>query len=86
MPPALLALFVLLAVVCGAVGYWFGSSHAPQTTDDAAVTARDDFIEQLRELAWQHRDVSPELSTIVIDEITQHHRRGHGQLPGGPSS
>ena len=86
MPLALLALFVLLTVISGAVGYWFGSSYAPQTTDGAAVAERDDFIEQLRELAWQHRDVSPELSTIVIDEITQHHRRGHGQLPGGPSS
>jgi hypothetical protein len=39
------------------------------------LAERDAFIEQLRELAWQHRDVSPELSTIVIDEITAHHRR-----------
>jgi hypothetical protein len=47
------------------------------------VAERDAFIEHLRELAWQHRDVSPELSTIVIDEISQRHRRG--QLPGGPT-
>ena len=47
-----------------------------------ALAERDAFIEQLRELAWQHRDVSPELSTIIIDEITTHHRR----LSSGPDA
>ena len=42
------------------------------------LAERDAFIEQLRELAWQHRDVSPELSTIIIDEITTRHRRLSG--------
>jgi hypothetical protein len=46
------------------------------------LAEREAFIEQLRELAWQHRDVSPELSTIIIDEITIHHRR----LSGGPDA
>ena len=30
---------------------------------------RDAFIEHLRELAWRDRDVAPELSTVVLDEI-----------------
>lgn len=58
---------------------------APAVTVPGApreLAERDAFIEQLRELAWQHRDVSPELSTIIIDEITTHHRR----LSGGPDA
>ncbi|QBX54583.1 hypothetical protein EXE58_03250 [Nocardioides seonyuensis] len=76
---------VLLLVFVGgaiAVAFWLGRMTAPVTADPrsaAEIAERDAFIEQLRELAWQHRDVSPELSTIVIDEITQRHRRG---LPG----
>ena len=27
------------------------------------------FPEHLRELAWRDRDVAPELSTVVLDEI-----------------
>lgn len=75
----LLLLFVVGAV---AVAFWLGRTTAPASADPRAaaeLAERDAFIEQLRELAWQHRDVSPELSTIVIDEITQRHRRG---LPG----
>lgn len=88
MSPAVLlpVLFVLLAIVCGTIGYTVGRASAPAALTDAAGTAeRDAFIEHLRELAWQHRDVSPELSTIIIDEIAQRHRRGHGQLPGASS-
>lgn len=88
MPPALLLpVFVVLALVCGAIGYSFGRSAAPQVPPDAgAINERDVFIEHLRELAWQHRDISPELSTIIIDEISQRHRRGPGQLPGSSVS
>ena len=75
-------LFVLLVAVALPVAYWLGRTSAPATppppVDPAAVAERDAFIQQLRELAWQHRDVSPELSTIIIDEITTHHRRLSG--------
>lgn len=76
--PAGLLFLVLLAAGLP-IAFWLGRSTAPQLpSSDAAVAERDAFIEQLRELAWQHRDVSPELSTIVIDEITTHHRRLSG--------
>lgn len=76
-------LFLALLAVGLPVAFWLGRSTAPQQpSSDAAVAERDAFIEQLRELAWQNRDVSPELSTIVIDEITRHHRR----LSSGPES
>ncbi|HXH77693.1 hypothetical protein [Nocardioides sp.] len=87
MPLALLLpVLIVLALVCGAIGYSFGRSAALQAPPDAgAINERDVFIEHLRELAWQHRDISPELSTILIDEISQRHRRGPGQLPGSPA-
>ena len=50
--------------VAGSAGW----AHRPvpvevPTGGGPALAERDAFIEQLRELAWQHRDVSPELST-----------------------
>ena len=80
---------VLMIVLIGAA-FWAGrmsagAGAAPPVSAPAApreLAERDGFIEQLRELAWQHRDVSPELSTIIIDEITTHHRR----LSSGPDA
>ena len=43
------------------------------------------FVGDLRELVWQHRDLAPELSTIVLDEIRTFQRR-QAELdgPDGP--
>lgn len=81
---------LLVVVVLIGLAFWAGRMSAgtaatPAVADPRAtreLAERDAFIEQLRELAWQHRDVSPELSTIIIDEITTHHRR----LSGGPDA
>ncbi|MCY4727016.1 hypothetical protein NYO98_12080 [Nocardioides sp. STR2] len=79
----LLLVVVLVALVAGSAGWALGRSSVAAPTDGGpALAERDAFIEQLRELAWQHRDVSPELSTIIIDEIATRHRR----LPGGPNA
>lgn len=77
-PLLLLFVVVVVALVAGSVGYSMGRTSVPPAVDHGALAERDAFIEQLRELAWQHRDVSPELSTIVIDEIASHHRRLSG--------
>lgn len=77
---------LLVVVVLIAMAFWAGrmsvGTTTPSVVADPAGTRelaeREAFIEQLRELAWQHRDVSPELSTIIIDEITTHHRRLSG--------
>ena len=81
MTSLLLPLFLLLV----GVAFWAGRMSVGGPTPAVAPAAaprelaeRDAFIEQLRELAWQHRDVSPELSTIIIDEITTRHRRLSG--------
>ena len=81
MTSLLLPLFLVLV----GVAFWagrmsVGGAPTPITPTAAPreLAERDAFIEQLRELAWQHRDVAPELSTIIIDEITTHHRRLSG--------
>ena len=82
--------WLLIFVVLIGAAFWAGrlSAGGASTPAVAPPTAprelaeRDAFIEQLRETAWQHRDVSPELSTIIIDEITTHHRR----LSSGPDA
>jgi hypothetical protein len=77
----LMMLLLLAVVVALPVAFWLGrtsTSATPAGADPRELAERDAFIEQLRELAWQHRDVSPELSTIIIDEITTHHRRQSG--------
>jgi len=82
MAMSLLPLLVLLLI---GAAFWAGRMSVGGSTPTVAPAAaprelaeRDAFIEQLRELAWQHRDVSPELSTIILDEITTHHRRLSG--------
>jgi hypothetical protein len=78
----LLFVAVVVGLVAGAAGYVLGRSSAVAPgASPAELAERDAFIEQLRELAWQHRDVSPELSTIIIDEIATRHRR-----LGGPNA
>lgn len=83
--PAYFALILLMVAVgvSGAIGYAMGLASAggrgpagiPPDPLAPALAERDAFIEHLRETAWQHRDVSPELATIVIDEITTHRQQ-----------
>ncbi|GAB2734293.1 hypothetical protein [Nocardioides pakistanensis] len=74
MSPALLMLFVPLAVglLLGSLGYALGSSNRkPPGELLAALDHRDALIEDLRETAWEHRDIDPHLSTIFLDKIRQ---------------
>lgn len=84
--PIVLLAVLVVALLAGVAGYAMGYLSTARATAGPApeVAERDAFIEHLREVAWQHRDVSPELSTILLDEIAQHHHR-RGQLPGGGS-
>lgn len=78
--PLLTAVIALgLAAASGFVGYVLGL-RAGETSAPAALPDGDaeEFVQHLREVAWQHRDVSPELSTILLDEIAQRHRRELG--------
>ncbi|MEI2714491.1 MAG: hypothetical protein V9G04_14650 [Nocardioides sp.] len=82
MPLAIAFVVAIVAVAAGTIGYFLGVSAGDKRPGEAAeIAERDEFIEHLRELAWQHRDISPELSTILIDEVSARHRK---QMP--PSS
>jgi hypothetical protein len=82
--PMWIFVFVLVAVglVAFAVVMLTGANkpaplpgaHTPPRLPDPRLAEAEEFIEHLRELAWDHRDIAPELSTIIIDEIRQRHR------------
>ncbi|NYD58945.1 hypothetical protein BKA08_003183 [Nocardioides marinisabuli] len=64
------ALLLVLLLLGAAVGFAVGRSAAPPGPDlSGALRRRDAFIEHLREVAWQDRDVAPELSTVLLDDI-----------------
>ncbi len=65
-----MALVLLLVLVVAAVAFAAGRGAAPRGADPSLeVRRRDAFIEHLREVAWRDRDVAPELSTILLDDI-----------------
>ncbi|ANH39629.1 hypothetical protein I601_3222 [Nocardioides dokdonensis FR1436] len=67
MPIALLLVLLLLGA---AAGFAAGRSAGPGGPDlTASLRRRDAFIEHLREVAWRDRDIAPELSTVLLDDI-----------------
>lgn len=70
---------VLVAVV-RAAGESFGGGRLAeeQRAELARLTA---LVDDLRELAWDHREIDPDLSTIVLDAIRSS-ERSRRQLPG----
>ena len=48
-----------------------------QRAELARLTA---LVQDLRELAWDHRDIDPDLATIVLDKIRSSDRGPH-ELP-----
>ncbi len=78
--PLLLALVVLVAVgalIVVAVASLQGGAARRRELFAAQQRATEAarFIDRLREIAWDHRDVDPALSTIFIDEIRQFERK-----------
>lgn len=76
--PMVSAVGVLLLLVIAAVVllivYSTSRGQAAERATALDVAEGEAFIEHLREVAWQHRDVSPELATIILDEIAQRRR------------
>lgn len=76
-------LIPVLLVLAGVGGYLIGRGAAPRDgLDPQAVEAiRREvvglrrLVADLKELAWQHRELDSALSTIIIDEIRAHERR-----------
>lgn len=78
MPIWVLFFMFVVTAVAGFIGYTLGLRATTAGDAPTASTDAEGFIEHLRELTWQHRDLAPELSTILLDEIAQRHRRELG--------
>jgi hypothetical protein len=89
MTPAVL-LILLLVGLAVAAGYVLGRSAAQQAARQAAFdVAQVEAVRQenhalralvadLKDLAWDHRELDSPLATILIDEIRAHERRELG--------
>jgi hypothetical protein len=75
------AVVALVAVVLIA---FFRAQAREQVRAARAETARlRAVLEDVKEVAWDNRDVAPDMSTIVIDTIrTGEERLGRRELPG----
>ena len=62
---------VLLAVVIAVGLFMFFRSLAEERARAAEERAKrlELLLDEVKELAWSHRDIAPELSTIIIDTI-----------------
>jgi len=90
MSPALLLILLVLLGLAVAAGYALGRSAAQQAARQAAFdVAQVEAVRQenhalralvadLKDLAWDHRELDSALATIVIDEIRAHERRELG--------
>ncbi|CAM3579323.1 hypothetical protein [Nocardioides zeicaulis] len=79
--PVVLVLFLVLMVLALPAAYGLGRSSVLVPPDRAGeIAERDRFIGRLRDLAEQHRETSPELAALVIDEV-DHRRAVEGERP-----
>ncbi len=85
-PAYVLFLGLLLVVLAGVVGYFIGRSSAQQASLDAEtveavrreITTLRALVNRVKDTAWDHRELDPALSTIIIDEIRQHEKKELG--------
>ncbi len=61
----LLVILVLLLLVVGVAWAWIAASRQPRADPVLPVVRR------VRELAWDHRDIEPQLSSALIDRIVE---------------
>jgi hypothetical protein len=70
---------VVIVMIVRAAGDALGGGRLgeEQRAELARLSA---LVEDLRELAWDHREIDPDLATIVLDKIRSS-ERGPRQLP-----
>jgi len=70
---------LIVGVLVWMVVHLVASSTAPQQTLDrrerAELEALRALVDDLKETAWQHRELDSALSVVVIDTIREHERR-----------
>jgi hypothetical protein len=88
MAVALLLLVVLALVVLGATAYSSSQAGVRAAEAEARVRAAQAevrrlqaLVEDIREVAWSHRELDSALATIIIDTIRNSQREDRGELP-----
>jgi hypothetical protein len=77
----LIGLVVVLACL-GVVIYLTSAGAASRSLNQAErdeLNGLRDLVDDLKETAWQHRELDSALSTIIIDQIRDHERRWRGR-------
>ena len=76
---SLIGLLLVLGLVALAM-YFFGSGAASRELtkrERAELVRLRTLVDDLKETAWDHRELDSALATIVIDKIRESERRGH---------
>ncbi|HEY0776317.1 MAG TPA: hypothetical protein VGD51_19690 [Nocardioidaceae bacterium] len=76
-----LILIVVLWAVVAVVGT-FNSSRTLEVRERDELDRLRMLVDDLKQTAWDHRELDSALSTIVIDKIRAHERRGRPELGG----
>ena len=69
---------VVVAIVRAAAEALGGGRLAQEQREELARLSA--LVDDLRELAWDHREIDPDLSTIILDRIRSSERGPH-ELP-----
>jgi type II secretory pathway pseudopilin PulG len=72
-------LVVLVVLGLGAVIYLLSAGSASRALNQRERAELDGLralVDDLKETAWDHRELDSPLSTIIIDKIRQYERRG----------
>ena len=79
----LAAAMALIAVVCVCLVLFFRSLALERArAAEAEVRRLQLLVDDVKEVAWSHRELAPDLATIVIDTIRTAERRHRPELPG----
>lgn len=76
----LILIVVLWAVV--SVLSTFSASRSLEAREREELDRLRLLVDDLKQTAWDHRDLDSVLATIVIDKIRAHERRGRPELGG----
>jgi hypothetical protein len=79
MPYAFLVIAMLAIALLGAAAYF--SAQARVRAAQAEARRLETLVEDVKELAWSHRELDPALATIIIDTIRTAQREDRRQLP-----
>ena len=64
-----LAVMLIAAIVIGLILFFRSMAEERVRAAEARAARLELMLDEVKELAWQNRDIAPELSTIIIDTI-----------------